>query len=91
MRYVGMYVMPADNPLKIEKSALHTRKYAQEMMEQADREGYPSVDLSNLNFISRSVGDELIYRSKMYGIPLENAQGDVKHMLEVIESRKVPA
>jgi len=72
---------------EVSASAIQIRRNATKIMENAHESGCSSVDLSRVEFVSRSVADELIHRSKMYDIELIGLEGDVKTMISAVSGQ----
>lgn len=70
--------------LVVERDSIHLRRHATAIMDKAKSEGYRSVSLANVEFVSRSVADELIHLSEEYDIDLEYLDGDVGEMVEAV-------
>jgi len=73
-----------NDALIVSDSAIQIRRNATELMEDAHESGYSAVDLSRVEFVSRSVADELIHRSNMYDIDLIGLEGDVNSMIDAV-------
>lgn len=77
--------------LEIEADSLITRNRAQEIAEEAIEGDYSALDLSNVEFISRSVADELLHYHKEHDLGLNNVQEDVDEMLSAVDGAPVAA
>lgn len=67
-------------------SSINTRQQASSIVEQAVNSGCKAIDLTNVEFVSRSSADELSVLADEYDLELRGASGDVEKMFEVIRS-----
>lgn len=70
--------------IKIDETSLSTRRYARGIVESAVEEGADALDLGRVEFISRSVADELVHQSSEHDIEIRFAEGDVRAMLDAV-------
>lgn len=75
----------------VSKKSLSTREKARRMVKRAKSENYEIIDLSKVEFVSRSFADELKKRSNEKGIEIRGINGNVKKMFKVVERREVLA
>lgn len=68
----------------IDDPSINTRRRAEEIAKQARDEGYSVVDLSDVEFVSRSVADELVHQSDEYDLELAGLEGDVEKMVDAV-------
>ena len=68
----------------VEEESIHTRRRARDIIESASGQGYSAIDISNLEFISRSVADELIQGSIEHDLDLINPSDEVEQMLDIV-------
>ena len=72
---------------KVEQESIHLRRQAKEMVDNAAEEGYSTIDLSAVEFVSRSVADELIHKSEQHDVELVGLEGDVDMMIEAVSGQ----
>jgi len=72
---------------KVEQESIHLRRQAKKIVEQAAKEGCSTIDLSAVEFVSRSVADELIHRSEQHDVDLVGLEGDVDMMIEAVSGQ----
>jgi hypothetical protein len=56
-------------------------------MKEARAGGYRTLDLSNVEFVSRSVADEFLHLSDEFEIELDGLHGDARSMIEVVSEQ----
>lgn len=71
--------------LKIHQDAVSTRNKARSISEEVTDGGHESLDLSNVEFISRSVADEFVQQSQSKDFDLVGAEDDVADMIEIVK------
>lgn len=71
-------------PMALKLKSLSTRKKAEEIAREAERLGRDEIDLSGVEFISRSFADELVNQSQTRNLPIVGAEGNVAEMLDIV-------
>ncbi|WP_148263663.1 hypothetical protein [Halopiger xanaduensis] len=69
----------------VEDDAIITRNRAREIGRDARQIGCDEIDLSNVEFVSRSVADELVYQSQKGDISLIGLRDEVEEMINLID------
>lgn len=69
--------------MALKLSSLSTRDKAKEIAREAEQRGQP-IDLSDVEFVSRSFADEIIKQAEKRGLKIVGATGDVEKMLAVV-------
>lgn len=72
---------------RVDVESINTRRKAEEISRQARKNGHSTLDLSNVEFVSRSVADELIHQSEKHSLELAGLSGDVESMIEIVRER----
>ena len=75
----------------VRESSLTTRRAIANLVEEVLEAGYDVIDLSEVEFISRSVADELVFQSEVRDIKLQGLSGDVKKMIAAVDGTKATA
>lgn len=75
----------------VRDSAINTRKQAQSIVDAATEQDCRKLDLSKVEFISRSSADELRVLAENEGMSIIGTSGDVEGMFNIIESHKEAA
>lgn len=70
--------------VSVEKQNLSTRRYARNVVEEAADDSADALDLAGVEFVSRSVADELLHQSESRDLELRNAEGEVAAMLDAV-------
>ncbi len=68
----------------VESDAIITRNKAEQIASAAKEQECSAIDLINVEFVSRSVADELNHHSKQYDLELVNVQDPVQSLLDVV-------
>lgn len=71
----------------VQRSTVGTRREARELVSKAQENGVNVIDMEGVEFISRSVADELLYHRREAGIEISGATGEVKKMLDVVKKQ----
>lgn len=77
--------------LKIQSETISTRSRAVELAQTARSKGFSVIDLSEVEFISRSVADELVHQTEKNDLELCGLHGDVKAMVDIVQGSAAPA
>lgn len=72
--------------MALQLASLSTRKKAKEIAREAEREGRQKIDLTGVEFISRSFADEIVQQAEERGLQIVGAEGDVARMLDVVRA-----
>lgn len=56
-------------------------------MSEAVSEGYEVLDLTSVEFVSRSVADELVHQSETNSLDIRNPQDSVAMMIEAVDEK----
>lgn len=72
------------NTFVVDDESLITRKYVQDIFDTLIEHGHDTIDLQNVEFVSRASGDEIVHQSNIHNIKIINQTTEVKKMLEVI-------
>lgn len=70
--------------LQVQETTINTRRRAEEIVTEARERDCTTIDLQNVEFISRSVADELVHQVESTDVELVGLSGDVKIMYEVV-------
>lgn len=70
--------------LSVDRSAIHLRRKAAEIVEEANELGCEAIDLSQVEFVSRSVADELLQKSEYHDIELIGLSESVDQMIDAV-------
>src|SRR5699024_7844975 len=76
---------PNESVFVVPDESLIARRYARRMLDSACPSRYSAIDLSRVEFVSRSVADELVRHARRYSIELVGHAGDVTAMIDAIE------
>lgn len=68
----------------VNDESVSTRRYAREISENAADNGANALDLSRVEFVSRSVADELLHQAEQRNLELRNADGEVAAVLAAV-------
>lgn len=68
----------------VEEESIHTRRRARNIVESASDQGYSAIDISRVEFIGRSVADELIQGSIEHDLDLIKPTDEVEQMLDIV-------
>lgn len=74
---------------RVEDEIIVTRNRAREIINEAVEEGAAEIDLSNVENISRSVADELVYSCNEYNLSLNSATPQAKNMIKAVKETAV--
>ena len=74
----------------IGEESIITRRYAEQVSEEARKSGCSAIDLSNVDSISRSVADEFVHQTNNSDLSLTGQTGDVKKIIEIVASSAEP-
>lgn len=77
--------------MRIDDESVSTRRYAKELAKRVDHDGADALDLSGVEFISRSVADELLHQSERREFELRNAESEVAAMLDAVSGDTLAA
>lgn len=77
--------------IKIKETSINTRRRAKTIAENAIENGYDAVDLSNVEFVSRSVADEFVHQAEEKDLEIVGQEGDVEKMFNVVLGRSAVA
>ena len=69
---------------QVKETTINTRRRAEQLAERATSEGCSVLDLTGVEFISRSVADELVHQSQANGLELVGLTGDTKKMVDIV-------
>jgi EAL domain-containing protein (putative c-di-GMP-specific phosphodiesterase class I) len=64
--------------------SLSTREKAKQMARKAERNGREAINLSDVEFVSRSFADELVKQAEERGLDIVGGARDVRLTLEVV-------
>ncbi|MEZ3115242.1 hypothetical protein RYH80_04815 [Halobaculum sp. MBLA0147] len=70
--------------VSVDDDSVSTRRYAREIAEDAAANGADALDLTGVEFVSRSVADELLHQSERRNLELRHAEGEVAEMLNAV-------
>lgn len=73
--------------LKIDETAINTRRRAEQIAQRARLREYSAIDLSNVEFISRSVADELVHQSMQHDLELCGLNDEVSAMVDAVSGK----
>lgn len=75
----------------IDETSINTRRRAESLAAAARESGCSAIDLSNVEFVSRSVADELVHQSIEHDLHLTGLDGDVRVMVDAVREQGTPA
>lgn len=70
--------------MALQLASLSTRKKAKEIARDAERQGMQEIDLTGVEFVSRSFADEIVKQADERGLKIVGADEDVERMLDVV-------
>lgn len=76
-----------NDTLVVDREAIHLRRHATKLMQEAHENGYQTIDVSNVEFVSRSVADELVHLSGKFDIQLNGLRGEVASMIDIVSEQ----
>jgi anti-anti-sigma regulatory factor len=79
--------MPMSAVYEIQDAAIHTRRRAEQIAEEAKDCNCTEIDLSGVEFVSRSVADELFHQSEEYDLQLVGLQEEVRKMVQAVSGK----
>lgn len=79
------------NVMTVNTKTLSTRQKAKRLVQEAHASGNAVLDLSNVEFMTRSVADELRYFEDQGEIELQGLRGPVREMYQVVCGSKLTA
>lgn len=71
--------------LQVEKGEIHTRNMIGRLVEEAKQNDLSEIDVSNVEFVSRSVADEIVHQMDEHQVEFRGMSGDVKKMVEIVK------
>lgn len=74
-------------PYKVNEDSIATRNRANQIIQEARKNGYTTVDLSGVEFVSRSVADELAHHKAESDIELQGLQDSVEAFVRAVGDR----
>ena len=78
--------------LSIDGSAIVTRKRAERLVDEACTNHNSVLDLTTIEFVSRSVADELLHQQEERGVELRGLDDQVGEIVDAVsEGRKATA
>lgn len=75
----------------VTEETLSTRQKATQLVRDAHSQGYETLDLSNVEFMTRSVADELRYYADNGEIELSGLQGEAKELFDLVSEQSATA
>ena len=79
------------NVMTVDEETLSTRQKAKRLVKKAHESDCSVLDLTNVEFMTRSVADELRYYEDQDQIRLRGLRGTAKEMYETVSGSEVPA
>ena len=79
------------NVMTVNDETLSTRQKAKQLVQEAHKSDCAALDLTNVEFMTRSVADELRYYEDHDQIELRGLRGTAKEMYKVVSGSEVPA
>lgn len=77
--------------MAVNEETLSTRQKAERLVQEAHQQDCTALDLTSVEFMTRSVADELRYFQERGEIELQGLNGSAKEMYDVVTRREVPA
>lgn len=77
--------------MAVNEKTLSTRQKAEKLVKEAQQNHCGALDLTSVEFITRSVADELRYFEDQGEIELRGLHGATREMYEVVSEREAPA
>lgn len=74
--------------LKVDGISINTRRRVEQLVEEAQREGHSTIDLSEVEFMSRSVADEFVHHKIESDIQLCGLQEPIRDLIDAVEASK---
>ena len=71
----------------IKANSIIARKKAAKLAEEAMNNGFSTIDLSQVEFVSRSVADELVHYREEYDLEYSGVQNEVEAMIKAVGER----
>lgn len=75
----------------VEEETLTTRQRAEFLVQTARENDCSVLDLSRVEFMSRSVADEFRYHQEKGAIELVGLSGSAKEMFDIVNGKEIPA
>lgn len=72
-------------PYVVNQDAISTRNRAKSIARKVTHGNHDQLDLSEVEFVSRSVADELVKQSESSGFELKGMDGDVEDMFDLVQ------
>jgi anti-anti-sigma regulatory factor len=69
---------------RVDETTITTRRRARELAAEADSRDVAAIDLGDVEFVSRSVADELVHQAREHSFDLHGAEADVATMIDAI-------
>lgn len=79
------------NKMVVAEETLSTRHKAEQLVRDAHAQGCDALDLARVEFMTRSVADELRYFEARDEIELVNLTGDAEEMYELVRAAATTA
>lgn len=74
--------MPSE--LSVEQATISTRRRARQIAAEAEHTDAGALNLGSVEFVSRSVADELVHQSEKRSLELRGLDGDVATMIDAV-------
>lgn len=76
--------------IQVQEASINTRRHVERLVGKAHSQGCSTIDLSNVEFVSRSVADEIVHQMEREMVEFEGLEGDVAEMVQLIKERGEP-
>jgi hypothetical protein len=77
--------------LVVDETTLSTRQRAERLVQEAHENGCSTLDLTSVEFITRSVADEFRYFRERGEIEFTGLNGAAKEVYDVVSGQQAPA
>lgn len=74
--------------IEVKEASINTRRHVERLVGKAHSKGCSTIDLSNVEFVSRSVADEIVHQRERDMVDFEGLEGDVAKMVSIIEDKQ---
>jgi anti-anti-sigma regulatory factor len=76
--------------IKVKEASIDTRRRVERLVGRAHSNDCSTIDLSNVEFVSRSVADEIVHQMDREMVHFEGINGDVAKMVDIVRQNGEP-